>query len=205
MRHFFFTGYLLALAWGQNAQCIFIKLKRSPELTSDNALHSSWEEKSIRLKLSQSWEDIFFAVDDEQSDQSIAECFIPQFKVISERYTYIISIACQNLLAFQNEAPYKPSSVRVQSPISFTEDMRYFVEEMAKRHFKIPPRRLYAEYAQTYVPPIQDAIKYEELEILLNQAQLIDEEEETDDEIEVEESPESPIDDADEEELDIAD
>lgn len=175
MRRLLGIWVLLSWGWAQKSQCILIKLKRAPDLTSDNALHHSFEEKSVRLKLSTPWEDIFIGLEDEDSDRSIAECFVPQFKLITERYTYIISLACQNLIAYQNTAPYKPSSRRVQSPISFTDELQYFIEKAAEKYMKIPPRRLYAEYSVSYVPVAQGAVKYEDLDILLNQAQVLDE------------------------------
>lgn len=179
--------------WAQKNQCILIKLKRAPDLTSDNALHPSFEEKSIRLKLAAAWEDTFIDLEDEDTDRSIAECFIPQFKLITERYTYIISLACQNLIAYQNTAPYKSSSRRVQSPISFTDELRYFIEKTAEKHMKIPPRRLYAEYSVAYVPLAQGSVKYEDLDVLLNQVQVLDELGD-DEDPEPEEPNESPAD-----------
>jgi len=178
-----FLGLLLGAlsgSWAQKAQCILVKLKRSPELTADNALHPSWEEKSIKIKLpSEDWEEAFLDTEEEK-DRPISECFIPQIKLITERYTYIISLACGNLIAFQNSAPYQPSNRRVQSPITFTEELRYFLEKSIEKHLKIPPRRLYAEYSLAYVPPVQGAINYEELDMLVNQSQPIEEEDDED-------------------------
>ncbi|MCS7189227.1 MAG: hypothetical protein RMJ66_05530, partial [Bacteroidia bacterium] len=162
----------------QKSQCILVKLKRAADLTSDNALHPSWEEKRIVLKLPNSeWEESFLEVDEER-DRPIAECFLPQFKLITERYTYVISLACENLIAFQNSAAYQPSSQRIQSALVFSEDLRYFIEKAAEKYMKIPPKRLYAEYSLAYVPPVQNAISYEELEFLLSHSQLIEEEDE---------------------------
>ncbi|MCX7606499.1 MAG: hypothetical protein N2170_04435 [Bacteroidia bacterium] len=191
-----FTWVLYTLPFwlfSQKAQCILVKLKRAADLTSDNALHPSWEEKRVSLKLTDpDWEETFLEFDEER-DKSIADCFIPQFKLITERYTYVISLACQNLIAFQNAAPYQPSPRRVQSPISFTEDLRYFIEKVAEKHMKIPPKRLYAEYSLAYVPPTHESIKYEDLDLLINQASPIDEEEDDTPE-EPEEPKESPAD-----------
>lgn len=185
----FFLG-LFSAAWSQKAECILVKLKRSSELTSDNALHPSWEEKRVKIRLpSADWEETF--VDDgTDRDPPISECFIPQIKLITERYTYIISLACNNLVAFQNTAPYQPSPRRVQSPISFTDELRYFLEKASEKHLKIPPKRLYTEYSLAYVPLTRGAIQYEDLDVLLGQSQVIEEEEEDPDEPEeVQESP----------------
>ncbi|MCX8111885.1 MAG: hypothetical protein N3E49_01610 [Bacteroidia bacterium] len=175
------TGVLMGFVWSQKAQCILVKLKHASDLTADNALHPSWEEKSVRLKLPDNLEESFIDAEDEATDRSIAECFTPQLKLITERYTYIISLACQNLIAYQNTSPYKPSPRRVQSPISFTEDFRYFLEKSIEKYMKVPPRRLYAEYSLAYIPPTQGVIKYEELDFLLNQSQLMEEEDDDED------------------------
>lgn len=180
MKPFFFLPVLLlvSLAFPQKNQCILVKLKRAPDLTSDNALHPSWEEKKVTLKLaSPDWEETFMGEIDEEKDKSISECFIPQFKLITERYTYVISLACENLIAFQNSAPYQPSPRRAQSPLFFSDELRYFIERAAEKHMKIPPRRLYAEYSLAYVPLTQGAVNYEDLDFLVNQSQPIDEEE----------------------------
>lgn len=162
-------------ALAQKAQCILVKLKRSPEITSDNVLHPSWEEKRVTIHLpSDDWEETFLDELDEEKDRSIAECFIPQLKLITERYTYVISLGCENLIAFQNSAPYQSSPRRVQSPITFTEELRYFIEKAAEKYLKLPPKRLYAEYALAYVPPTQGSINYDELDFLLNQSQTVE-------------------------------
>lgn len=189
----YFLGALLgivSLTWAQSSQCILVKLKRASDLTSDNALHPSWEEKKAKIKLpSPNWEETFVDEGDEK-DPPISECFIPQLKLITERYTYVISLACNNLIAFQNSAPYQPSPRRVQSPISFTDELRYFLEKACEKHLKIPPKRLYTEYALAYVPLTPGAVRYDDLDVLLNQSQLIEEEEEEPDEPEeVQESP----------------
>ncbi len=184
-------GVIPALA--QKAQCILVKLKRSPEITSDNVLHPSWEEKRVTIRLpSDDWEETFLDEADDEKDKSIAECFVPQFKLITEKYTYVISLGCENLIAFQNSAPYQSSTRRVQSPITFTEELRYFVEKAAEKHLKIPPKRLYTEYALAYVPPTQSAINYDELDFLLNQSQTV--EPIDDDPDEPEEPQENPAD-----------
>ncbi len=177
MRFVFLLSCLVTFpsALAQKAQCILVKLKRSPDLTSDNVLHPSWEEKRVTIRLpSDDWEETFIDEPDEEKDRSIAECFVPQFKLITERYTYVISLGCENLIAFQNAGPYQPSPRRVQSPITFTEDLRYFIEKAAEKHLKIPPKRLYTEYALAYVPPTQGNIQYDELDFLLNQSQVVE-------------------------------
>ncbi|MEN3041685.1 MAG: hypothetical protein ABDH66_09140 [Bacteroidia bacterium] len=179
----------VVLLWAQKSQCIISKLKAAPDITADNAIHPSWEEKTVRLKINEDWEDEFISMEDEDTDRSIAECFIPQIKIITERHTYIVSLACQNLIAYQNSAPFKPSSQRIQSPISFTDELRYFVEKVVEKHMKIPSKRLYADYSLAYVPSVQGAIKYEDIDILLNQAQVVDEDEEEDEPDEPTESP----------------
>lgn len=188
--------------WGQKSQYILVKLKKAPDITVDNALLPSWEERSVRLRINEELEDAFVDIEEEETDRSIAECFIPQFKLITERYTYIISLACQNLVAFQNSAPFKPSDRRVQSPISFTEDLRYFIEKSVEKHFKLPARRLYAEYSLAYVPPTHGSIRYDDLDILVNQAQVLEEEDDTD--IEPDEPSESAADWMSEDDLEVA-
>lgn len=189
---FFTLCTFVTWIWGQQPQCLLVKLKRSPDLTADNSLHPSWEEKSVRLRLTDEIEDVFIAVQEEAVDKPISECFIPQLKLITERYTYIISLACENLIAFQNEKPYKPSSRQVQSPITFTEDFQYFLEKAVEKYMKIPPKKLYAEYSTSYIPPIQNAVKYEDLDLLLNQLQVVEEDEEEEPDPEV--PSESPAD-----------
>lgn len=193
MRYLLSFSVLTYWAWAQKSECILVKLKRAPDLTADNALHASWEEKKLRLKVPPDWEESFVTVDDDDNDRPISECFIPQFKLITEKYTYIISLACQNLITYRNAVPYKPSPQRVQNPIGFTEELRYFIERTAEKHMKIPARRLYAEYSLAYVPLAQGAIKYEDLEVLLNQIQP-EELSDDDDDSEPEEPSESPAD-----------
>ncbi|MCS7161961.1 MAG: hypothetical protein NZ958_01350 [Bacteroidia bacterium] len=177
-------AFLASLAlFAQGTRCILVKLKASPEITSENALHPSWEEKRVTIKVPRlDWEEEFEELTDEEADPSIAECFIPQLKLISERYTYVISLACYNLIAFQNSAPYTSSPTRVQSPISFTAGLQYFLEKASEKYLKIPPKRLYAEYGTRYVPPVNTTLKYEEIDLLLNGMQLLMAEEEDDDE-----------------------
>ncbi len=183
---------LFAAVWAQKAECILVKLKRAADLTSDNALHPSWEEKRAKIKLpSADWEETFVDEGDDK-DPPISECFIPQIKLITERYTYVVSLACNNLIAFQNSAPYQPSPRRVQSPITFTDELRYFLEKASEKHLKIPARRLYTEYALSYVPIAKGSIQYEDLDVLLNQSQLIEEEEESEEELD--DPQESPSD-----------
>ncbi|MCS6896087.1 MAG: hypothetical protein NZZ60_08105 [Bacteroidia bacterium] len=186
--------YLICLSsaiavWAQKSQILIAKLRPAPDITADNALHPSWEEKVIRLKITSEWEDEFISADDEDTDRSIAECFVPQIKIITERFTYVISLGCQNLIAYQNSAPFKPSPQRIQSPISFTDELQYFIEKVVEKHMKIPPKRLYADYSLNYVPSVQGVVKYEDIDLLLNQSQVIDEEDDDDEPDEPTESP----------------
>jgi len=176
-------GWLLAQ--GKNEECLLVKLRRAPNLTADNALHLSWEEKRLKLSLPDSWEDTFAQADDdeEKEDPAISQCFIPQIKLITLRYTFVVSLACGNFITYQNKAPFAPSDTRVQNPFSFSEDFRYFLEKVIEKHLKITPRRLYAEYALSYVPPPPN-ISYEELDFLIGQSQIVldtEDEEEDDD------------------------
>ncbi len=172
------------------AECIVVKLRRAAALTADNALHPSWEEKRAKIRLPvEDWEETFVDEEDE-ADKSISQCFIPQIKIITERYTFVISLACENFVTYQNKAPFVPSEVRTLNPFGFSDEFRYFIEKAVEKHLKIPPKRLYAEYALAYVPP-QPEISYDDLDFLVNQSQEIleNQEEEEEDVLAPEESP----------------
>lgn len=182
----------VALLTAQKSELILIKLKPSPELNADNALDPSFEEKRVKLKFrSPDWDD---PLEDEDTDNPpISECFVPQLKVITENFTYVISLGCGNLIAYQNIKPFTPSEQRIQSPLGFTDEMRYFLEKACEKYMKIPPKRLYVEYKLAYVPLVSDAVKYEDLDLVLNSAQLIDDDKD-DEEDQIEIPPDKPSD-----------
>ena len=163
--------FLLAQGKGKGEDIILVKLKHAPGLTSDNALDPSWEEKRVKIQLPDAdWENAFNDLDKEE-DIPISQCFLPQVKLITERYTFIISLGCGNLITFQNKAPFTPSNTRVQNLFDFSDEFRYFIEKLIEKYLKIPPRRLYAEYALAYTPPPPE-ISYEELDFLIGQSQI---------------------------------
>ncbi len=179
---FVLAGFALQ-AQGRPDEVIMVKLKRASGITADNALHPSWEEKRIKVRFKNAdWEDAFTDDTKEEEDPPISQCFLPQIKLITDRYTFIVSLGCGNLITFQNKAPFTPSPNRVQNPFDFTDEFRYFIEKTIERHLKIPPKRFYAEYMLTYTPPSPE-ISYEELDFLVGQSQIvIDEDEDPEDE-----------------------
>lgn len=171
----------VALLTAQKSELILIKLKPSPDINADNALDPSFEEKRVKLKFkSPDWDDPL--EDEDTDDPPISECFVPQLKLITENFTYIISLGCGNLIAYQNSKPFTPSERRVQGLLEFTDEMRYFLEKACEKYMKIPPKRLYVEYKLAYVPSVSDAVKYEDLDLLLSSAQVLDDDKDDDDE-----------------------
>lgn len=174
MRALFLSLCFTFLHAQAKAECIVVKLRRAPGLTADNALHPSWEEKRAKIRLpSEDWEETFIEEDDE-NDQPISQCFLPQIKLITQRYTFVISLACENFITYQNKAPFVSSNIQTANPFGFSEEFRYFIEKAVEKHLKIPPKRLYAEYALAYVPPPPE-ISYDDLDFLINQSQEIPE------------------------------
>ncbi len=177
------------MAQSRSDEVIVVKLKRAPGLTADNALHPSWEEKRIKIRIKNTdWEDTFADDTKDEEDPPISQCFLPQIKLITDRYTFVVSLGCGNIITFQNKVPFTPSPTRVQNPFDFSDDFRYFIEKLIEKHLKIPPKRLYAEYSLTYTPPPPD-ISYDELDFLIGQSQIVVEEED-----EPEDEPPAPTD-----------
>jgi hypothetical protein len=172
------------LAQSRGEEVFLVKLKRAPGLTTDNVLDPSWEEKRVKVRLPNSdWEEEFENPTHDEEDTPISQCFVPQIKLITQRYTFVISLGCGNLITFQNKAPFTPAPNRIQNPFEFSDELRYFIEKITEKHLKIPPRRLYAEYALSYTPPPPD-ISYEDLDFLIGQSQIvIEEDDEPDDDI----------------------
>ena len=193
----FYTLLLIGialLAQSRSEEIILVKLKRAPGLTADNVLHPSWEEKRIKLRFKDiDWDDTFTDDTREEEDPPISQCFLPQVKLITDRYTFIVSLGCGNIITFQNKAPFTPSPNRVQNPFDFSDEFRYFIEKIVEKHLKIPPKRFYAEYALSYTPPAPD-ISYEELDFLVGQSQIVVEEDDDNPEDEPPSPTESPAD-----------
>jgi len=175
---------LLAQGKGKGEEIILVKLKRAPGLTSDNATDPTWEEKRVKVHLANAdWENAFDDPGKEEDDTPISQCFTPQIKLITERYTFVISLGCGNLITFQNKAPFTPSNTRIQNVFDFSDEFRYFIEKLTEKHLKIPPRRLYSEYAIAFAPPPPD-ISYEELDFLIGQSRIVvEEDDEPDDDL----------------------
>ncbi|MCS6789526.1 MAG: hypothetical protein NZ580_00890 [Bacteroidia bacterium] len=182
----------VGLLTAQKSELILVKLRPSPDLNADNALHPSFEEKRVTLKFkSPDWDDPLEEEDD-TDNPPISECFVPQLKLITENFTYVISLGCGNLIAYQNSKPFTTSDRRVQSPLEFTDEMRYFLEKACEKYMKILPKRLYVEYKLSYVPSVSDAVKYEDLDLLLSSAQVLDDDKDDDEQIEI--PPDRPSD-----------
>ncbi|MGQ9864104.1 MAG: hypothetical protein ACUVRD_06460 [Bacteroidia bacterium] len=169
---------------------ILIKLKKNPQINLQNCLNPALWEKKTKLRLPDfTWEATF--QDDE--NQPRENCTYPQFLLIAQNQTYVISLFCQEVFLLANTAPFKPSYKQIEPDITFNADFRYFIEGLVSRAFRIQPQKLYEEYAIYYVPPTHQKIDYQAIDLVLNKTQ-IDIEPETDDEDEPELPPESPID-----------
>lgn len=200
--HYFLTGLFVTVLLSQPQETyILVKLKKNPQINLQNCLNPTFWEKKTKLRLPDfSWESTF--QDDEVQPRE--NCTYPQFLLITQNQTYVISLFCQEVFALSNTAPFKPSHKQIQSDIAFDADFRYFIEELVNRAFRIQPNKLYEEYAIHYIPsPTHQKIDYQAIDLVINKTQIdIEPEDEEEEELEIPEgSPSNEISEINEEEL----
>lgn len=72
------------------------------------------------------------------------ECFVPEMKLIFQRYTYVVSLYCTTAIKYKNSAPYTTSSVRIKNDLIFTQSVYQYLNKLKTVHFsnKTPNKAL---------------------------------------------------------------
>ena len=76
------------------------------------------------------------------------DCFLPEVKLIYERYTYVVSLYCTCAKKYKNSAPWTPSSTPTTNDLEVTETVVRVLQTLRKKHFNATTN---AKYVSVYV------------------------------------------------------
>lgn len=63
------------------------------------------------------------------------ECFMPEMKIVFERYTYVFSLYCTAVMKYSNSAPYVTSAKKVPNDFEMTESILEYLKGARKKYF----------------------------------------------------------------------
>jgi hypothetical protein len=84
----------------------------------------------------------------EEDELKGPDCFMPEVKLIYERYTYVVSLYCTCAKKYKNSAPWVPSSTLATNDLQMTETVLRVLQGLRKKHFNATTN---AKYASVYV------------------------------------------------------
>jgi hypothetical protein len=108
------------------------------EKPADIALCYTTSFDKKRVKIDFAFEDTINYLTDfiyEEEPMYGPDCFVPEMKLIFQRYTYVVSLYCTAAIKYKNSAPYTTSSVRIKNDLIFTPSVYQYLNRLKVVHF----------------------------------------------------------------------
>lgn len=124
---------------------IFVNLDVSNPADAGKCYSTAYDKGKVEIPLGE--DDPLAVITDyslEEDELEGPNCFMPEIKLIYERYTYIVSLYCTSVKKYKNSAPYVPSSTPATNDLQMTETVLSVLENLRKKYFGVTTNSKYA-------------------------------------------------------------